>query len=153
MPEALLTVFIVITQLIVIFGFVVLDRRQPAGTVAWILAVALIPVVGALLYVFFGARKMARFSSRHAAVVERVDEALERAGVGQHTKVSEMHHEEPRTEVLVALGKHIGTTPATGRNHCKLLLNGPMTYRSMIEAIEQAARHFGAQKKPVKYEW
>jgi cardiolipin synthase len=59
----------ILTYLMLIGGFllgfvliahILLQKRSPSGTIAWILVIALMPHLGVPLYLFFGGRKMAR---------------------------------------------------------------------------------------------
>ena len=45
---------------------VLMDNRQPAKTIAWVLVLLFVPVVGIVLYIFFGqnTRKMKLISGR-----------------------------------------------------------------------------------------
>ena len=38
-------------------GAVMLDNRQPVKTIAWLLVILLIPIIGLLFYYFFGQEK------------------------------------------------------------------------------------------------
>ena len=72
---------ILLTQVVLIFGFVLTERRQPAVTLAWIMGVAFLPVIGAILFLVFGRRRMVRHSVRYHEVSLRIEEALKQAGL------------------------------------------------------------------------
>ncbi|MBP9003711.1 MAG: PLDc N-terminal domain-containing protein, partial [Candidatus Hydrogenedentes bacterium] len=64
---------VVLDHLLTVAGFVLAltlvlrvlgERRQPGGTMAWLLAIVLIPYVGVPLYLSLGGRKLARQASR-----------------------------------------------------------------------------------------
>lgn len=58
------------------------DRRSPAGTLAWILVLALLPGVGVPVYLFLGPRRLERRTRRKAlahALAEPTRRALESA--------------------------------------------------------------------------
>ncbi|MBC8378178.1 MAG: PLDc N-terminal domain-containing protein, partial [Planctomycetes bacterium] len=44
----------------VLIGHILLQKRAPSGTIAWLLVIGFLPWVGVPLYLFFGGRKMAR---------------------------------------------------------------------------------------------
>jgi cardiolipin synthase len=135
-----------IVQLVLIFGFVLLDRRRPSGTLAWLMAVALLPVIGVMLYLVFGLTRIVRQQQRYDAVTQRVTKALEASGVIRRPSTdSEPGAMDRRTGAVVGLGNHLSTTPATGSNECVLLINGPSTYRAMIIAINGAKDHIHIQ--------
>jgi len=45
---------------------IVLQRRSPAATIAWLLVLSLLPVVGWVVYLLIGPRRLERRNSRHA---------------------------------------------------------------------------------------
>ncbi len=44
----------------VLIGHILLQKRAPSGTIAWLLVIGFMPHLGVPLYLFFGGRKMAR---------------------------------------------------------------------------------------------
>ena len=50
--QILLYVYIVAT--VIAMTSVLMDRRQPAKTIAWLLVLLFLPVIGFILYFFFG---------------------------------------------------------------------------------------------------
>ena len=133
-------------QVVLIFGFVLTERRQPAVTLAWIMAVAFLPVLGALLFLFLGRRRMNRHSAQHERVCNEVSRALDKAGllVGFESRET-LQSMESRTAVMVRLGSKVATLPAISGNRCELLINGPTAYREMFQAIRAARHHVHVQ--------
>ena len=43
--------FLIVCSTVVV---IVLDNRQPVKTIAWVLVVSLLPVIGLVIYLFFG---------------------------------------------------------------------------------------------------
>jgi cardiolipin synthase A/B len=75
-----------------LLGDVLKQRRAPASTAAWLLALVLLPYVGVLLYLLFGARKLARPRQR-----------LGRLPAARYPEV-EMPHAHPLDRLLRGLG-------------------------------------------------
>jgi hypothetical protein len=51
---------------IVLIAHILLQKRSPSGTIAWLLIILLVPYAGVPLYLFFGGRKMRRqAASKH----------------------------------------------------------------------------------------
>ena len=48
---------------------------------------------------------------------------------------------DPRTHSLLRLGEGLTHTPASVGNQAEMLINAPQTYRSIIQAIEEARDH------------
>ena len=46
-------------------AWIILERRSPVATLAWVLALAWLPVVGILLYLLIGPRRLRRKKLRH----------------------------------------------------------------------------------------
>jgi cardiolipin synthase len=58
--------FLIISFLLglVLIAHVLLQKRPPSGTIAWLLVIGFLPWVGVPLYLFFGGRKVARHVAR-----------------------------------------------------------------------------------------
>src|SRR5580698_10005682 len=66
---------LILRQLLVVLGFLLAivivarllrEHRPPGNTMAWLLAIILIPYVGVPLYILFGGRKLKRLESHRA---------------------------------------------------------------------------------------
>jgi len=55
---------------------IVLEKRSPVATLAWILGLAFLPVVGLLFYFFFGPRRLKRKRMRHSRSSAKVRKEL-----------------------------------------------------------------------------
>ena len=142
---------IFVAQLILVFGFVLTERRQPAATLAWIMGVIFLPVVGAVLYLVFGMRRMVRHSERYEQVARNVDEALAKAGLLDGLSQLQVGDDVvDRTTVMATLGAHVATLPPLAGNQCRALINGPTAYRAMFEAISGAEHHVHVQFYVIK---
>ena len=51
-----------------VIAHIIRQRRSPAGTIAWLLVVVLVPYIGVPLYLMLGGRKMRRAASRKANI-------------------------------------------------------------------------------------
>jgi cardiolipin synthase len=60
----------------VVAVWIALERRPPAATLAWIVGLALLPVVGVPVYFFFGPRRLARKKRRYRGLRERLEHQL-----------------------------------------------------------------------------
>jgi cardiolipin synthase len=114
--------------------YVLLERRSSGATLAWILFLAFLPIVGLVVYFFVGPRRFERrkrrFLAARTSVRQRTAEDLRR----------ELH--DARAGSLVALGENV--TGIVGRPRAaevRLLLDGSEAYRALEEAIEGAKHH------------
>ncbi len=126
-------------QLVIIFGFVLLERRDPAATLAWILSVMLLPVVGVLLYLFFGLRTKRRRTKTSERSAARVDEAL--VAQGLTPAVFQPQPVAGRAKSLTKLAENASGIRASQNNRATILHNAANTYRALVDAIHAAKHH------------
>ncbi|MFT7625000.1 MAG: cardiolipin synthase [Myxococcota bacterium] len=131
------TVALVVAQVVIVFGYLLVERRQPHATLAWLLAVVFVPVAGVLFYIVFGRRRMRRESVKLLRVRHRVRTRLTAPSSGDwHAAVA-----DPREEALLQLGQKVSQSSVTIGNRCRVLQNAQTAYPEMRDAIV-AARHF-----------
>ena len=51
-------------NIIFLLSVIFVERKRPQSTIAWILVLTLLPVVGGILYLFFGSTLNLRFSGK-----------------------------------------------------------------------------------------
>ncbi|MCA9613975.1 MAG: cardiolipin synthase [Sandaracinus sp.] len=114
--------------------YILLERRSPGATLAWIFVLAFLPIFGLVFYFFFGprrfARKKRRFSAARTSVRQRAAEDRGR----------ELH--DPRAISLIRLGESVsGLVGRPRAAELELYTEGAPTYAALAEAIEQATHH------------
>ncbi len=124
--EHLLTVGGVVLALFA-FARLFSEKRQPGNTVAWLLAILLIPYVGVPFYLVFGGRKLRRLLARKALVCPFVP------GVDTSTLLG-------RTSPTAHTVSASGTCPPVGGNAVQLLTTGEDAYAALEHQI-CAAKH------------
>ncbi len=114
--------------------YILLERRSPGATLAWILILAFLPIFGLVFYFFVGPRrferKKRRFLAARTSVRQRTAEDIRR----------DLH--DARAASLVALGENV--TGLVGRPRAaelELFVEGAAAYASLAEAIEGAKHH------------
>lgn len=115
--------------------WIILQRRSPATTVAWLLSLALLPVLGYLIYYFFGPQRLKRVRLRRlrsrAAIAAQADAAQAREHVS----------EAPwRVKQMARLAYMTCDNPLSTAHDVRLLVDGAQTFDAIFAAI-QAARH------------
>ncbi len=140
---AIITLVVATLQLVIIFGFVLLERRQPAATLAWLMAVLLLPGLGVVLYVVFGSTRMRRATQKASEIERRVEDTLTANGLAvlPQSLQAAAAPLEPRTRALIKLGNTVSTTPASTCNRTQVLVNAAATYRAILTAIGTARDH------------
>jgi cardiolipin synthase A/B len=109
-------------------GHAVIYKRDPRSAALWVLLAWLLPIVGAILYVFFGVNRVQRRAARLRRDLVRV------------RTTSESDERLPVTE-LVPLARLVGEVverPLLPGNTIEPLVDGAEAYPAMLEAIDAA---------------
>jgi len=110
---------------------VVLERRRPAATLAWILSLILLPGVGLLAYLIIGRRKVRRSRREARRRNELARESTE--------KLARLDHEppelSPQAAGLVRLALSRGAAPVRRSDEVKILPNPAEVFAAIEEAI------------------
>lgn len=139
-------VLIVLAHLVVILFVLLLERRQPAATLAWLLTLVFLPVVGILLYMLFGVPTGMRRSRKLAQVTLRLQEVFERHRLAEKLCVERNPAlSEGRTVAMFKLSANIASMPASVGNRTAILINGAATYRALLAAFKVARHHIHVQ--------
>jgi cardiolipin synthase len=125
--------------LILIRWVILTRRRQPASTVAWILAIVLIPYVGGLLFLFFGINRVDRRKKRRRAAKKSMQ------GKMPMLRVLSLDDEPLKSfpeqvHRMVRLAARLDDTNVTGDNNIEVFNDTNIILRRIEEAI-LAAKH------------
>lgn len=111
---------------------IVLDRRSPVATLAWIGILAWLPLVGALVYYFFGPRRLRRRKLKRqesakliAKTMSALDEELD----------------DTRWSGLARLAVAAGESPPLPAAGIELFFEGDPLYAAIVKAIDAAEHH------------
>ncbi len=122
---------------------ILLDNKNPAKSIAYILLLALVPVAGLVVYYFFGRdyRKQRLFNLKGA-----VDSPVIESFWTDHRAEFERRFEQAEAQVgdLIAparliFNQHQGFL--TENNQIKLLVNGEQKFPEVLRSIEEAKHH------------
>ncbi|HSN21438.1 MAG TPA: PLDc N-terminal domain-containing protein, partial [Usitatibacter sp.] len=115
-----------------------LNRRSPTATLAWIFAFVALPVVSGLYYLVFGPRRLHRRRRRYGV-------ARSLAGqVSQHLRNTCAPHRPaltPQASALAAVGKRLGQGEPTFAAAVRLYDNGDDKLEALAAAIAAAHHH------------
>ena len=123
--------------------FLLTENRRPESTFAWLLAFIFLPVVGLLVYLFFG-RSHKAFSKRETlwqqnlepAAVRLLQPILQR----QDQEIRKLERKSASHRKLMLLVRRNSHSVLTTRNQVQIQQNAASFYPSLIEDIK-AARH------------
>ena len=117
---------------------IILERRHPSATLAWMLGIALLPVVGVPLYFLVGVRRIRRHIRAKIATVSGKPISLEnRLGPEELTTLVA----EDCARVLAATG----VAPPTAGNRVTFVSGGDEAYQAVLSLIASAQDHVHAQ--------
>ena len=141
MPEStgwlalLITVSGYLLTLILLRWVLLTKKEQPSSTVAWVMAIVLVPVVGGLLFLIFGINRVDRRARRKAATDRTIERRL--PGLSAYQILSdEIDHPLPAT--LLRLATRTGRTAPTRGNSVKLLTDTNQAMGLIEQAIGAA---------------
>ena len=125
-----LLVGIWIAYLLVLAGWIVLQKREPIATLSWLLSLALLPVLGLVIYHFLGPQRIKRQRLRRSRSRARMDDAIP-AGLKASKDCT----------TLARLGvSATGYAPSTA-TRLDLLVGGGATYDALFDAMAEARHH------------
>jgi cardiolipin synthase len=114
------------------------QRRSPIATLAWVLGLVLLPYVGALVYLFFGPRRLQRRRVRYAVAQDRV--ARSAAKLAPARAVTPFDGRVGQRQ-LVELVARTGEGRAARAERVALYDDGDACYAAIADAIRSARHH------------
>ena len=122
---------------------IILEKRSPFKTIAWILVLILIPIFGLVFYLFFGQeyRKQKLFSRRGVKSLRKIRRlSTKQLREIEHTDLQLSPEVLEKKNIIRLLLNNSDSLLTTG-NQCKILNNGAETFRAIFEAIKTARHH------------
>ena len=114
--------------LVLLGGWIVLQKREPVATLSWLMGLALLPYLGFLIYHVFGPQKIKRHRLRRA-----------RTRVGLPN--TEGHADGSDLVELGNLAQATTGLPASTARDVRLLIDGAAKYEALLADIRQARHH------------
>ena len=122
---------------------IILEKRSPYKTAAWILVLILLPIFGVFFYLIFGQeyRKQKLFSRRGIKSLGQFRKMVNK----QLREIEKSHQKldeeiQPKENLIRLLLNNSNSLLTTG-NDVKLLKNGEETFSAIFKAIEDAKHH------------
>jgi cardiolipin synthase len=123
-----------VVWVVLIAGFIVLERRSPTATLAWIAVVASLPLIGVAVYLLIGSRHLQRKRLRLDLARDRIRRLL-REWKEARAKVLSLQGQ------LMRAGAQLGHLPPEEAREARLFLNGDDCYDALVAAIAGARHH------------
>jgi len=136
-------IFLTVAEVVWVIGFcvwIILERRSPAATLAWIFGLVWLPYVGIAVYLLIGPRRLIRKRRRYAAARSRVREASAggcRAGMDGF----EGPAVDPRLRQFMQLVQRAGDAPPLRCRSLEIYAHGDACYASIEKAVAEARHH------------
>ncbi|MGY4514616.1 cardiolipin synthase [Lysobacter sp. HA18] len=108
--------------------WIVMQKREPAATLAWLISLAVLPYIGFLVYYVFGPQRIRRQRLRRGRARARMPETSGSADAAESRE-------------LARLGLATTRLPASTATDVQMLVDGNATYDALCTAIAQAQEH------------
>lgn len=134
---------IYIVTLIFTFILIIQQKGDPLKTISWLLVIFLLPVIGIILYFFFGKnyRKEKIFSRKGLIDLEHIKLLSDDQFMNLHQKRI-LKNDRLRSKTnIVKLLLNSSKSLLTENNKVSVLQNGIATFESIIHALENAKHH------------
>ncbi|MET0756058.1 MAG: cardiolipin synthase [Pseudoxanthomonas sp.] len=118
-----------VLYIVLLCGWIVLQKREPVATLTWVLSLALLPYVGYLIYFLLGPQKIRR---------QRLRRHHSRKGMESHEASCPV---DDGCSELSLLGQATTGLPRASATSAQLLIDGGATYDALIDAIAGASNH------------
>lgn len=121
---------------------VLLRKKEASSTIAWILVLVFLPVVGVVLFWFLGRDRVRRPVREKASTNVTVRQHLSDLAVPMTESLETMERDDDGEQRgLMRLAARVGRMDVAGGNRIALLTDATSTYDAHIAAIEQAHDH------------
>lgn len=114
--------------------FIVLERRSPTATLAWIMLIAALPLIGFVIYLLVGPRRLERKKLRLGQARVRIGELL-RQWKAARAELLTLQGQ------LMRAGAQLGRHPPETVRGVKLFFDGDGCYDAIVAAIGRARHH------------
>jgi len=116
-----------VLYLVLLGGWIVLQKREPVATLSWLLGLALLPYVGFLVYHVFGPQRIRR---------QRLKRARARGDLP-----GQAFAEDADVAELARMARAATTLPMTTARDVRLLVDGAAKFDALVEDVRQARTH------------
>jgi len=126
--------------------FVLIRRKEPSSTIAWILTLVFLPGLGAGLFLLFG-RDRVRWPAKRKLEIDTIVRAQVAASRDEQAAggASMLALASPLERAMFRVGERLSHLRATSGNKVDVLVEGETTYAAIGEAIDGARHHVHAQ--------
>lgn len=123
------------------------DGQSPVRIWTWILIILVFPILGVVLYVFFGMnlRKQKLFDLKKEIDYDQFEKFIDRYSEEAEQKILTRNDVTTQYIHLIRLLTRVNSSLLTFNNKVKILNDGPETFEAIFEACEKAERYIHLQ--------
>ncbi|WP_040215085.1 cardiolipin synthase [Clostridium polynesiense] len=123
---------IFVINIILAISIVILEKKQPERTIAWLMVLILLPPIGLILYIFLGRNwKIHKLNDRMSEDVERLITPI----------IEKMPKKDKPYIPLIELLANNSDSPVFINNEIKIFIDGNEKYRFLKEELLKAKHH------------
>lgn len=134
---------IFILNLIFAVTVVFFERKNPSSTIAWLMALLLLPVIGFLLYLFFGQSfyrdRMFKVKKEDDQVITNIINEQKKEVFTRKDSFSDTISDSYKRLMLMLLQNNMA--PITVHNRIRVFVDGNEKFAALLEAIRNATDH------------
>ncbi len=136
----------IILEIIAIY-ILIKDGQSPVRIWTWILIILVFPILGVVLYVFFGMnlRKQKMFDLKKEIDYDQFEKFIDRYSEEAEQKIIMRDDVTTRYIHLIRLLTRVNSSLLTFNNKVTILNDGPETFEAIFEACERAERYIHLQ--------
>lgn len=116
-----------------------MENRNPSSTMAWILVLALLPVVGLALYFLLGQNYFKRRKFDKKAEEDR--KSFERIDHNGNLQPRDLSQFSPGQQRLLQMSQRLARTPFSMATRTRVLTNGEETFSTLLKELKKARHH------------
>lgn len=144
MTSQIFSISAVILDLLIVLVLiprVIIQRRESSATIAWLLMILLVPLLGAVLYVTIGKRRLRRRRTKRHLARARLDPngSAIHSGLTSYTSSSTPALDYPLSDLARSCCIDMGNS--TAGNEVQIFHDGEQAFKAICEAIDQAERY------------
>ncbi|MDR0824563.1 MAG: cardiolipin synthase [Prevotella sp.] len=118
---------------------VISENRNPLKTISWVLILLLLPLVGLVIYYFFG-----EDNRKQRLISHKMYKKLNRRSI-ERRELLEILNPPVEFKGLVNLLNHLKASPLYGGNSVTFYSSGREKFDALFDALEQARKHIHIQ--------
>lgn len=136
-----LLILINLLQVILLWRVILIENRTPQKTITWFFILALLPLLGLILYIVFGRKTQGSMSIDK----QYSNNPLLKTVLRQQTEVNDKNllpnSSQESDQKLINLLLNTNFSPLTLHNKVEILWNGGEKFRALFNALEGANHH------------